>query len=157
MKEAAYRIWLERQRLQENTVNAQMYRATRVEQYCGNLDDHYSKDRMAGLIQTLTYSVDDERRSRTNPTTIPIDGNLRSNLASYRHAAERYRTFRETDGTGLSALAPQEVQREVTAVVEEEIGQRIGLERDMQSTLRKQIGQLDNEPDDHGRRNGTVS
>jgi len=144
MKEAAYRVWLERQHLQENTINAQMYRASRVEQYCGNLDEHYSKDRMAGLVQMLTYSSDDERRGRPNPTPIPIDGNIRSNLASYRHAAERYRVFRETGDARGNGLPSPDIQPEVAAVVEEELGQRIGLERDMQSALRKQIDQLEN-------------
>jgi endonuclease len=143
MKEAAYHLWLQRQQLQENTINTQMYRADRVEQYCGNLDEHYSKDRMAAVLQMLTYSTDDERRKRPNPTPIPIDGNLRSNLASYRDAAKRYRSFRETDEAGAASLASQGVQSEVAAVVEEEIGQRISLERDMQNSLRSQIAQLE--------------
>jgi hypothetical protein len=143
MKEAAYQLWLQRQQLQDKTIDTQMYRADRVEQYCGSLDEHYSKDRMAALLQTLAYSTDDERRKRPNPTAIPIDGNLRSNLASYRDAAKRYRSFRESDEAGVTSLAPQEVQRQVDAVVEEEIGQRISLERDMQNALRKQIAQLE--------------
>jgi hypothetical protein len=144
MKEAAYRVWLERQHLQENTVNAQTYRASRVEQYCGSLDEHYSNDRMAGLVQMLTYSSDDERRGRPNPTPIPIDGNLRSNLASYRHAAERYRVFRENGDASGDGLRSQDMQPELAAIVEEEIGHRIGLERDIESALRKQIDQLEN-------------
>src|SRR3989442_14456086 len=120
-----------------------MYRARRVDQYCGNLDEHYANDRMAGLIQMLTYSSEDDRRGRQNPTPIPIEGNIRNNLASYRDAAKRYRTFRETGGDTGAAAAPEAVTREVAAVVEEEAVQRIGLERDMQKALRSQIGQLE--------------
>src|SRR5947209_4992209 len=81
MKETDYLAWLQRQQLQENTIKVQMYRSGRVEQCCGDLDQHYTSDRMTALIQKLTYSADDERRNRPNPTSIPIDGNIRNNLA----------------------------------------------------------------------------
>ena len=136
MKEAAYRQWLQRQQLQENTITAQMYRAGRVDEYCGSLDEHYAKDKMTTLIQLLTYSAEDDRRGRPNPTPIPIEGNIRNNLASYRDAAKRYRTFREAEGDGVVSTA-------IAAIAEEEIGQRIGLERDMQKALRNQIEQLE--------------
>jgi hypothetical protein len=144
MKETAYRLWLQQRPLQENVVNVQIYRAARVEQHCGNLDDHYSTDQMASLLQSLTYSAEDERRGRANPTAIPIDGNLRNNLASYRAAARYYRAFREAEDSGVASFAASDIRREVAAVVEEEAGQRIGLERDMQNALRKQIEQLEN-------------
>jgi hypothetical protein len=144
MREAAYERWLRAQPLQEGTINAQLYRAKRVDQYCGGLDEHYAQDRMASVIQMLTYTTDDEHRNRPNPTNIPFDGNVRNNLASYRHAAERYRTFCEALDDGAAPTpTPTAVQREVAAVVEEEVGQRIGLERDMQKALRAQIEQLE--------------
>ena len=48
-----YRRWLEDQKYDAGTINAQMYRAGRVEEYHGNLDDHYASDRMASLIDSL--------------------------------------------------------------------------------------------------------
>lgn len=144
MKESAYERWLRGQRLQEPTINAQLYRAQRVDQYCGGLDEHYAQDRMATLVRTLTYTTEDERRNRPNPTNIPFEGNIRNNLASYRHATERYRTFRETVDDGApGSHASTAVERAVAGVVEEEVGQRIGLERDMQRTLRIHIEQLE--------------
>jgi hypothetical protein len=142
MREEAYRQWLRRQQLQDNTINAQMYRAARVDQYCGGLDEHYERDGMTSLIQLLTYSTDDERRSRPNPTPMPIEGNIRNNLASYRDAAKRYRTFRESTAEGVGPTL-EVASPEAAAVIEEEMGQRIGLERDMQRALRNQIGQLE--------------
>lgn len=140
MRKEAYRQWLQAQQLQENTINAQMYRAGRVDQYCGDLDEHYTRDRMEGLIKLLNYSTDDERRGRPNPTNIPLDGDLRKNLASYRNAATRYRTFLE--GGATSADLPTGSRAE-TESADQETAQRIGLERDMQRALRAQIETLE--------------
>ena len=112
---AGYRRWLEEQKYDAGTINAQMYRATRVEEHHGNLDDHWANDRMASLIDSLRYSTDDRRHSRPNPSKIPFEGDIRNNLASYRNAVERYRKFPDvagdladaTDrGEGASALRP---------------------------------------------------
>ena len=39
-----YREWLEQQRYLDVTVNAQVYRAERVEEYYGDLDGHYEDE-----------------------------------------------------------------------------------------------------------------
>ena len=138
-----YRQWLEQQRYQAATIYAQMYRAGRVEEFCGDLDEHYAKDRMTNLIEALSYSKEDERRNRPNPTPIPFDGDIRNNLASYRNAAQRYRKFRDVGDDGLPLPPATGAQRENAMTVEEDVGQRIGLERDMQAALRIEIEQLE--------------
>ena len=77
------------------TITAQMHRAGRVEEHHGDLDEHYANDRMASLIEALTYSTNDKRHNRPNPSRIPIDGDICNNLASYRDAVKRYRKFRD--------------------------------------------------------------
>jgi hypothetical protein len=79
-------------------VTAQLHRVGRVESYFGDLDRHFSADRLKGVLEGLRYSTEDERRARPNPTRIPINGNLRNNLASYRNAVALYRKFREVAG-----------------------------------------------------------
>ena len=139
-----YRHWLEQQKYDPGTIQAQMYRAARVEEYHGDLDEHYAKDRMRGLIETLRYSTDDKRHNRPNPSKIPFDGDIRNNLASYRNAVERYKRFRDTGGDEIESEVVPDIRSDVvTAIVEEEVGQRIGLERDMQAALRKEIEQLE--------------
>jgi endonuclease len=135
-----YRRWLVAQKYAANTVSAQVHRAARVEEFHGDLDVHFANDRMESLIEILRYSTDDARRNRPNPTQIPIEGDIRNNLASYRNAIERYRRFRESandipDETGVRSSA--------TVEIAEEAGQRISLERDMQAALRIAIDQLD--------------
>jgi endonuclease len=85
---ADYRRWLEQEKYDPGTIQAQMYRAARVEEHHGDLDEHYQRDRMQSLIRELQYSTDDERRNRPNPSRIPFDGHIRNNLASYRNAVD---------------------------------------------------------------------
>jgi hypothetical protein len=125
---AGYRRWLEQQKYDAGTINAQMYRAARVEEHHGNLDEHYASDRMVSLIDTLRYSTDDKRHNRPNPSKIPFDGDIYNNLASYRNAAERYRKFRDAGGDAIDTPETEEVRADLVAAVEEEVGQRIGLE-----------------------------
>jgi hypothetical protein len=137
-----YRSWLEGQKYDSSTVNAQMYRAARVEECHGNLDQHFADDQMASLISALRYSTDDQRRGRPNPSKIPFEGDIKNNLASYRNAVERYRRFCLTGDDSDDPHVPAAVE---VGEVAEDIGQRIGLERDMQSALRRVIGQLEPE------------
>lgn len=141
MKQDAYRNWLEELKYEAGTVNAQMYRAARVEQYHGDLDEHYAKDRMVSLLLALTYSAEDRRRARPNPSKIPFEGDILSNIRSYRGAVERYRRFRDVEGEDQSTLDVP--GQNVAAALTEDTGQRIGLERDMQAALRKNIQQLE--------------
>jgi endonuclease len=61
---AGYRRWLEAQKYDAGKINAQMYRASRVEEHYGNLDEHYANDRLASLIDSFKYSTDDKRHNR---------------------------------------------------------------------------------------------
>ena len=140
---ASYRQWLEQQKYAAGTVDAQVYRSARVEEFHGDLDEHFANDRMNSLVEALKYSTDDERRLRPNPSKIPFDGDARSNLASYRNAIERYRKFRDVVGDQVDR-AEKVGNRDITSLtLEEEVGQRIGLERDMQAALRIEINQLE--------------
>ena len=139
-----YRPWLEQQKYDPGTIQAQMHRAGRVEKYHGDLDQHYAQDRLQSVIDALRYSTDDKRRNKPNPSKIPFDGDIYNNLASYRNAVERYRRFRDTGADETEPQVVTDIRSDVvTAIVEEEVGQRIGLERDMQAALRREIEQLE--------------
>jgi endonuclease len=138
-----YRQWLEQQKYVPDTITTQLYRAERVEKHHGDLDQHYGTDRMAGLINDLNYSTEDKRRGRPNPSKIPFEGDIRSNLASYRDAVKRYRKFLDSRDGGAVVPIGERIESDNSAVVGEEPGQRIGLERDMQAALRLGIEQLE--------------
>ena len=132
---STYKKWLEERRYQKGTVNAQIYRAKKVEECYGDLDRHYENDRLQSVISELKYSKEDERQNKPNPSKIRFRGNIRNNLASYRNATERYRKFRdEESGGGNSEVESEEIT---------DNGRLIGLERDMQAALRSSIEQLE--------------
>src|SRR5271165_4663424 len=144
---ADYQLWLAHRKYDSGTIAAQLYRAGRVEKHYGDLDQLYAADRLEGVLASLQYSTDDKRFGRPNPSKIPFEGDIRSNLASYKDAVRRYRLFIESESSVLKEIAEPNVQaaamREMRAGAEEELGQRVGLERDMQAALRNAISQLE--------------
>ena len=142
-----YQLWLARQKYSAGTIATQMNRAGRVEKHYGDLDELYATDRLRGTIAALEYSVEDQRRGRPNPSKIPFDGEVRTNLASYKDAVKRYCKFRDSDAGGLPELtddvAPRQSAVGPVGIPAEDLGQRIGLERDMQAALRVAISQLE--------------
>jgi hypothetical protein len=142
-----YRLWLIQQKYDAGTITAQLHRAGRVEKHYGDLDQLFDSDRLEGVVKTLQYSTDDKRAGVPNPSRIPIEGDIRNNLASYKDAIRRYRRFRETIDEGLregdEAILPQRPDVVAYSSGEEDLGQRIGLERDMQVALRVSLSQLE--------------
>ena len=97
MKEAEYRTWLQAQEYAASSVSTRMSDTRRVDQAHGDLDEHFGRDRMAGLLQVFAYSLADQLAARPNPTALPINGNLYKNLATYRAAIASYKRFCEAD------------------------------------------------------------
>ena len=140
MKETDYRQWLESQDYQEKTIATQIYRVKRVEEFHGDRDKHYSQDQMASVIEELKYSRDDQRSNQPNPSKIPFNGDIYSNLNSYRNAVEWCRNFMDEigdEGEPTSKPPPPPPSGEDAP------GQRMGLERDLQIALRSKIEQLE--------------
>ena len=128
-----YRTWLEQRDLAPSSVKTYIGDAQRVEEYYRDLDKLYAEDHLAAVLQELRYSADDERRNAPNPSKIPT---APKNLSSYRAAVNRYREYREADGTRADSdlSAPGE---------DDERGRLMGLERDLQAALRDCIEQLE--------------
>src|SRR5690242_11264769 len=93
-----YKDWLRGQGYGDGTITAQLHRVGRVEEHYGDLDKHFEQDGLVSLLTELTYSTEDERRGKPNPTKIPFVGNARNNLASYKSAVLWYARFRESGG-----------------------------------------------------------
>ncbi len=111
MREAEFRSWLQAEGYSHNTVNTQLTQARRLDQAYGDLDSLFSDDRFVGLRRALAYSSADRRNRRPNPAGFPINGDLYSNLASYRATLTYYERFAgaarygiEIDRTALDRL-----------------------------------------------------
>jgi hypothetical protein len=72
--------------------------ARRIETHYGAIDLAVHNGRYQDLVDVLTYSTEDERDDRPNPSVFDIRGNLRNNLASYKVALRAYRRFLDATG-----------------------------------------------------------
>jgi len=140
-----YQSWLEEQKYASNTQAAQIHRIKKVEEYYGNLDDHFIKNTYQNIISNLEYSTSDERINKPNPSKINFKGNIRNNLQSYKNAVVRYKKFLNNDKFQKQDYIVNE-PTELSDIIEnkeESVKQRISLERDMQVALRENIANLE--------------
>ena len=107
MKEDDFKLWLTRAGYAENTVNTQMTQARRLDQAYGDLDEHFDRDKFTAIAATLKYSAQDKRDQAPNPSKLPIDGDLYSNLASYRATLNFYQRYRDDDQAGRKPRTPK--------------------------------------------------
>ena len=140
---SSYKAWLEQQGYAAGTVQTQIHRAGRVEEFYGDLDQHYDQDQLRTVIGELKYSAGDERRKKPNPSKIPFNGKTRNNLASYRNAVERYCKFRRETQDEEIDPGVRVPKVGIANQLVDDGGQLIGLERDLQAALRRAIEQLE--------------
>ena len=141
-----YKSWLEEQRYDPVTITAQLHRTGRVEECYGDLEGHLADGTYQDVIDNLSYTAEDERRQKPNPSRIPFKGNIRNNLASYKNAAVRYRKFLTGGWERSDIEAPSANQSAVDTIgaadATEVPLQKLSLERDMQAALRRTISGL---------------
>ena len=138
-----YKSWLIAEEYSDNTVTAQLHRVGKVEAAYGSLDDIFVGGTYEDLISELTYSAQDERSDKPNPSRISFEGNTRNNLQSYKNAVVRYRKFLLAEPVAVAVEATSltaSVVRSDDSTIEK---QRLSLERDMQTALRRDIHLLE--------------
>lgn len=113
-KEEAFRSWLLKTR-GLGTVASRLSNCRVVEKWEGDLDDHFKRDRLDGLIARLTYTKDDEKQSRPARHKIPIDGNVYNGTATYKAAVSLYKRFLE-EGAGAAADANEKANLPIRVV-----------------------------------------
>ena len=88
MQEEMFRAWMnvDRKLAPASTVSS-MSRCRRVERHYGNLDTHYDRDRLVGLLDRL-------RPDRPNHS-VPLTGNVRHGTDTLQCAIRLYRDFRD--------------------------------------------------------------
>ena len=88
-----YRNWLTAQGYPAKTISDRMAELARIEGKYGPVRTRLAQGRLADLIACLTYSTQDARDNRPNPSRFVIQGDLRSNLATYKSALRLYLRF----------------------------------------------------------------
>ncbi len=106
-----------------------------------NLDEEFQKDGLASISQLYSYSAQDNRDKRTNPTNLEITKpSPYGTLADYKSALNHYRRFCLGEGDAPIQEVPDNNNG---AVADTGAGTTFGLEADLQKALRKHITQLE--------------
>lgn len=94
MREQDYKVWLQSQGLNDNTIASQLNRARRIEREYGDLDAAFALDECSALNADFQYSANDEKEGRGNPSKFHFGTeNLRSSLSTMRAALSYYLKF----------------------------------------------------------------
>lgn len=124
MKQNEFQKWLVEQGQTDTSASALVGSARRVEQHLGDLDELFAREDRDTLLNRFSYSAEDERLERPNPSTVPIDGVLRTGLASLQQALKLYHSFLTeqtslTDKAELQTLLERITRQEVDAAMQE--------------------------------------
>lgn len=79
----------------DEAIRTRISKCRRVEEFEGNLDEHYDRDRCEALLVRLTYTMDDFRANRATVHSIPIDGNRYDGTQSLKGAVAKYVEVRD--------------------------------------------------------------
>jgi len=124
MNSNAFKKWLLAEYVQKNgkplgtgTQVSRVANCSTVEQIEGNLDEHFRRDGMRGLLERFSYSSDDAREARPARHRVPIDGDIANGTSTYRAAINLYRKFLISQ----QAVAPvvedsDEIRKEVSKI-----------------------------------------
>lgn len=142
--------WLKAQGYPENTSGSRQSNVRTVERaYDETLDEIHARGGLRDLITQLTYSKSDQRRGLKNPSRIKIDGDIYNGLATLKGAVGLYSKFigaswdeADSDDLGADLAVSDHISEVIEANLE---AQRLSLETDLQSALRRDITSL--EPD----------
>ena len=95
MQTEQFKSWLRNVKCQaERSIGSRISNCKRLESYEGDLDQHFERDGMAGLLDRLVYSKIDECDHAPPRHGIPITGNMYDGTATLRYAATLYMDFR---------------------------------------------------------------
>lgn len=137
-----YPEWLRDAVPSDATFRTKLSELRRIEAVYGDLDTLFDEDELASVIDDLTYSSDDARHNRPNPSKLTIDGDIRNNLASYKSAVVKYQRFRQD--VESEAARPAAARTELRNATERDTPPRtLSLEADLQAALRGNIAQLE--------------
>jgi len=112
MRNSAFDFWLERtyevrpgEHMARNARQSRISNCRHVEEYEGDLDAHWAKDEMRGLLERLTYGRDEGARNAPTRHRILIDGDPYTGTATLKSAVNLYAKFCRAWPKGRAAPA----------------------------------------------------
>ena len=94
MQESQFHNWLIDKEYDERTISSRLSNCRRIEEFEGDLDDHFNKDSGVSLSNRLQYSTQDQKNGTQAKHSIPINGNIYNGTATFRSAANLYFKFK---------------------------------------------------------------
>ena len=82
----------------ETTIRNRVSNCKRVEQFEGDLEDHFDKDECQNVLARLAYTSSDQDLDLKPKHDIPIHGDIRTGSATLKHAVALYVRFRQHRG-----------------------------------------------------------
>ncbi len=140
-----FKIWLDEENGSDfRTIQSRISNCRTVENYEGDLDEHYIKDNGMSLLDSLTYSTEDERNQMPTNHKVPINGNLRTGSATLKQAVKLYMTFKESDfkpseTSNKSFDLKQSLEEEIENI---EVWNNFSYEKDLKNSMVSQIAEL---------------
>ncbi len=108
MNKKHFENWLRTEKgFKETTIKSRISNCKRVEQYEGNLDNHFNRDKLKNLIELLEYSTQDQKHKNQPKHKVPINGDTRNGTATLKQAMKLYREFKVSESTEV--LGPGQV------------------------------------------------
>ena len=86
--------WLKRYGYDEGTIRSRIANCKRIEEFEGDLDNHYFVDEMNNLFTKLNYTSHDRRSNNLPHHRIPINGDVYNGAATLRAAAKLYHGYK---------------------------------------------------------------
>ena len=140
-----FKIWLDEENGSDfRTIQSRISNCRTVENYEGDLDEHYAKDNGLSLLERLSYSTEDQRNQSEPKHKIPINGNVRTGSATLKQAAKLYMTYRSSnfepsETSSKSFDIKQSLEEEIDNI---ETWTNFSYEKDLKNSMVSQINEL---------------
>jgi hypothetical protein len=155
-----FKKWMEFNGKPLNTIQNRISNCRNVENYEGDLDQHFIKDYGLSLLEKLSYSTADERNNSPAKHKIPIDGNKRNGSATLKQAVNLYMSFRKDSGIEFKEynekLTVQNEQTDIEDFDYIENSNNFSYEKDLKTSMVSQISELFPEHKIYGENNEGV-
>ena len=141
-----FKKWLELNGKPQNTIQNRVSNCRNVENYEGDLDQHFIKDYGLSLLEKLSYSTSDERNNSPAKHKIPIDGNMRNGSATLKQAVNLYMSFRKDNSINFKEYQNNtsiDTERSNTEEFDYiDNSNNFSYERDLKTSMVSQISEL---------------